>query len=89
MPIPFATDQRIVMTLDAGGSSLKFSAVRGNQPLIDPLSLTTEAADLDRCLGNIVRGFENVKQSFPEPPVAMPGLPVVLIARRRPSVTSP
>jgi glucokinase len=71
MPIPFATDRRIVMTLDAGGSSLKYSAMRGNQPLIRPLSVPTEAAHLDRCLGNIVRGFENVKQQLPEGPVAI------------------
>jgi len=71
MPIPFATDSRIVMTLDAGGTSLKFSAVRGNRPLIDAFSLPTEADDLDRCLGNIVHGFDSVKQSLPEPPVAM------------------
>ncbi len=71
MPIRFAADPRIVMTLDAGGTSLKFSAVRGNQPLIDPFSLPTEAADLERCLRNIVSGFENIKQSLPQPPVAI------------------
>ncbi|MFY9728812.1 MAG: ROK family protein [Bryobacteraceae bacterium] len=71
MPIPFAADSRIVMTLDAGGTSLKFSAVRGNRPLIDSFSLPTEAGELDRCLGNIVRGFEDVKASLPEPPVAI------------------
>jgi glucokinase len=59
------------MTLDAGGSSLKFSAVRGNRPVIDPISMPTEADNLDRCLGNIVRGFEVVKQSLPEPPKAI------------------
>jgi len=71
MPIPFAADPRIVMTLDAGGTSLKFSAVRGNRPLIDPLTLPSEADDLDRCLANIVRGFESVRQSLPAPPVAI------------------
>ena len=71
MPIPYSTDSRIVMTLDAGGTTLKFSAVRGNQPLIDAFSLPTEADRLDRCLGNIVHGFENVKASLPEPPVAI------------------
>jgi glucokinase len=71
MPIPFATDSRIVMTLDAGGTGLKFSAVRGNRPLTDPLTLPTEAGDLERCLGNIVRGFEQVKRALPEPPVAI------------------
>jgi glucokinase len=71
MPIRFATDSRIVMTLDAGGTGLKFSAVRGNRPLVDPLTLPSEANDLERCLGNIVRGFEMVKHGLPEPPVAI------------------
>jgi glucokinase len=68
MPIPFAADSRIVMTMDAGGSSLRFSAVRGNQAVIESFSLPTEAVDLNRCLGNIVRGFEKTKKSLPEPP---------------------
>jgi len=71
MPIPFATDSRIVMTLDAGGTNLKFSAVRANQPLIEPFSLPSEGDDLERSLANIVRGFETVRQSLPEPPVAI------------------
>ena len=59
------------MTLDAGGTGLKFSAVRGNEPLISPLSLPSEADHLERCLGNIVRGFEQVKAALPESPVAI------------------
>ena len=31
-------DSRIVMTLDAGGTNLRFSAIRGNQLLFDPIS---------------------------------------------------
>ena len=71
MPIPFATDSRIVMTLDAGGTGLKFSAVRGNQPLIAPVTVPSEADNLERCLGNIVGGFEQVKAALAEPPVAI------------------
>jgi glucokinase len=71
MPISFATDPRIVMTLDAGGSSLRFSALRGNQPVNAPFHLPTEADNLERCLGNIVRGFATLKQSLAEPPVAI------------------
>jgi len=67
----FATDPRIVMTMDAGGSSLRFSALRGNVKLLDPFHLPTEAANLEFCLANIVRGFEKLKQSLPESPVAM------------------
>jgi glucokinase len=47
------------------------SAVRANQAVIESFSLPTEAADLNRCLGNIVGGFEKANQALPEPPVAL------------------
>lgn len=59
------------MTLDAGGTNLKFSAIRGNQLLVGPLRFPSEADDLDRCLGNIIKGFDCVKQSLPDQPVAI------------------
>jgi glucokinase len=71
MPIPFADDSRIVMALDAGGTGLKFSAVRGNRAVIAPVTVASEADNLERCLGNIVRGFEQVKAALPEAPVAI------------------
>ena len=64
-------DPRIVMTLDAGGTNLKFTAIRGNQLLFDPIYIPTEANQLDRCLANIVRGFTQVKAHCPQPPVAI------------------
>ncbi len=71
MPIRFDDDPRIVMTLDAGGTNLKFSAIRSNQLLVGPISVPSDADDLPRCLGNIVRGFEDVCQALPAPPVAI------------------
>jgi glucokinase len=65
------TDRRIVMTLDAGGTFLKYSAVREGALLFEPVSLPSESHDLDRCLANIVRGFEMVRDRLPEPPVAI------------------
>jgi glucokinase len=64
-------DQRIVMTLDAGGTTLAFSAIRANQPIVEPVSLPTEATDLGRCLKNITSGFERVRSSLPTSPVAI------------------
>ena len=64
-------DPRIVMTLDAGGTGLKFSAIRTNQPTAGSLTLPTEADNLERCLGNIVEGFRRIKDQLPEPPVAI------------------
>jgi glucokinase len=69
--MPSATDRRIVMTLDAGGTTQRFSAMQGNQPIGSPLSLPTEADHLEHCLANIVRGFEHVRQSLPVPPAAI------------------
>jgi glucokinase len=67
----FVKDPRIVLTLDAGGTNLKFSAIRGDQLLAGPISIPSEANDLDRCLGNIVKGFQIIKDVVPEPPVAI------------------
>lgn len=71
MPIRFDNDSRIVMTLDAGGTNLKFSAIRGNQLLVGPVSVPSEADNLERCLANIVHGFENIRASLPAAPVAI------------------
>ena len=46
MLIRFDDDPRIVMTLDAGGTNLKFSAIRSNQVLVGPISIPSEADDL-------------------------------------------
>ena len=64
-------DSRIVMTLDAGGTNLKFTAIRGRQLLFDPIYIPSEADQLDRCLANIVRGFTQVKTQCPQPPAAI------------------
>lgn len=71
MSIRFDNDSRIVMTLDAGGTNLKFSAIRGNKLLLGPVSVPSEADNLERCLANIVHGFENIRASVPEAPVAI------------------
>jgi glucokinase len=64
-------DPRIVMTLDAGGTNLKFSAIQGNNLLIDPIYIPTEADSLDRCLANIVDGFNRVRSQCPKAPAAI------------------
>ena len=71
MPITTSDDPRIVMTLDAGGTSLVFSAIRGNRPVTRPISLPSAADNLERSLENIVVGFQGVQRQLPEPPVAI------------------
>jgi glucokinase len=64
-------DQRTVMTLDAGGTTLAFSAICGNESVIRPILLPSEANNLDRSLANIIQGFEGVRRQLPAPPVAI------------------
>ena len=66
-----ANDPRIVMTLDAGRTGLKFSAMRGGRLLVGPAARPTEADDRERCLANIVDGFAEVERLLEERPAAI------------------
>ncbi len=59
------------MILDAGGTNLRFSAIRGNELLFEPIHLPTEGEDLTRCLGNIVAGFSQAHARCPAAPAAI------------------
>lgn len=59
------------MTLDAGGTNLRFSALRGGKPVAETVSLPSNGDDLEKCLANIVEGFNRVKALCPQPPTAI------------------
>src|SRR5579883_999963 len=65
------TDRRVVMTLDAGRTGLKFSAIRGKELLVGPVSRPTEADHREHCLANIVDGFAEVERALGEKPAAI------------------
>lgn len=69
--IPYYNDARIVLTLDAGGTTLKFTAVRGNTLLFAPFTVPSDAHDLRRCLDHIIQGFRRLESRLPEPSVAI------------------
>lgn len=64
-------DERVVMTLDAGGTNFVFSAIRGCQEVVPPICLPAVSDDLDRCLSALVRGFKLVKEQLEDAPVAI------------------
>ncbi len=66
-----ASDPRLVLTLDAGGTSFRFSARRGRGRVTEIVTLPSQADDLARCLANLVEGFTRVRALCPEPPVAI------------------
>lgn len=56
----YINDNRIVLTLDAGGNSMRFSAMKAEEFIVDPIVLPSNANDLDLCLETMVTGFRSV-----------------------------
>ena len=53
-------DPRTVLTFDAGGTNFVFSAMQGGQNLLTPVSLPSNADQLEPCLETIFTGFDQV-----------------------------
>ena len=68
----YRDDHRTVITLDAGGTNFVFSAMRGCEFIVDPVTYPSGAHDLDLCLATMVRGFgEVISRLGGERPVAI------------------
>ena len=64
-------DERIVMTLDAGGTNSVFTAIRSGEPILDEIVLPTRGDNLKDCLAMMSDGFTRVRARLPYPPVAI------------------
>ena len=64
-------DERVVMTLDAGGTNFVFSAIKGCVPVVEPVCLLAIPDDLEKCLSVLLAGFSKVKEMLTEEPVAI------------------
>lgn len=62
-----STDNHLVLTLDAGGTNFVFSAYQGGREVVTPITLPSNAHDLDRCIGTIYSGFGNVSAELSRP----------------------
>ena len=69
--IDYSHDSRVVLTLDAGGTNFRFSAVRANKPITQTLTVPSFGNDLNSCLFTIVEGFARVKNLYSITPVAI------------------
>ena len=67
----FRTDSRIVLTLDAGGTNMVFGAMRGGEFIVEPITMPSNAHDLDLCLNTMVVGFKSIISKLEESPVAI------------------
>ena len=63
--------QKIVVTLDAGGTNFVFGAMCNGKPIGESLTLPSMAHDLDLCLSTLIHGFEQTISSLPYAPVAI------------------
>ena len=57
-------DNHVVLTLDAGGTNFVFSAYRGGLEIVKPITLSSNAHDLDLCINAIYSGFEFVSANL-------------------------
>ncbi len=69
MPPPM--NQPIIMTLDAGGTSFRFSALSGSHAVTPVVTTPSHGDNLDLCLDNLVRSFEQIRSLCPAPPAAI------------------
>ena len=64
-------DNRIVLTLDAGGTNLVFSAIQANKEIVKPYCLPTYPDNLEKCLEALIVGFTHIRNQLAEVPVAI------------------
>ncbi len=64
-------DNRIVLTLDAGGTNFVFNAIQGGKLLIDPITFPSYGDQLEKSLQTIIEGFKKVKSQLKKEPVAI------------------
>jgi len=69
--IDYNRDNRIVMTLDAGGTNFVFSAIQGNKEVVKPVSLPSNGHNLELCLQTVLKGFTMIRDALREAPVAI------------------
>jgi len=66
-----SNDNRIVLTLDGGGTNFVFSAIQGNREVVQPITYPSNGHDLKLCLETILKGFWKVSESLSEKPSAI------------------
>ena len=67
----YSNDDRIVLTLDAGGTNFVFSAIQANKQVVESITLPSNANELDKCLDTIVTGFSQLAEKTSSAPVAI------------------
>ncbi len=64
-------DQRVVLTIDAGGTNFVFSAMKGGKEICDQIRKPSNGHDLESCLAGMINGFNEVVASIDDQPAAI------------------
>lgn len=68
----FSNDDRVVLTLDAGGTNFNFSALKSGRQMTEAFVLPSHADDKEKCLKTLIKGFKKlITNILPEKPVAI------------------
>lgn len=68
---PYLSDNRIVLTLDAGGTNFVFSAIRAGKVIAGPVTLPAIPTRVEACLEQLRKGFALLIGQLPAAPVAI------------------
>lgn len=61
----------VILTLDAGGTNFVFSAISGGRCVVEPITLPSCADNLEACTGNLIEGFNIVRNRLDRAPDAI------------------
>lgn len=64
-------DNRIILTLDAGGTNFLFSAMQDGKEIVPPVHLSTDSSNLDVCINQLKTGFKKVIEQLDKAPSAI------------------
>lgn len=64
-------DDRVVMTLDAGGTNFVFSAIRSGREVVEKVTLPAVTDNLEGCCARLVEGFTRVAEQLDARPAAI------------------
>lgn len=67
----YKSDERVVLTLDAGGTKFSFSAMAGGEEVVQPVEFPSHADNLDLCLKTIAGGFSEIAARVKKKPAAI------------------
>lgn len=71
MDMDIYSDNRVVLTFDAGGTNFVFSAIQGGREILDPITFPSNADHLERCLETIKMGFHQMISELKQPAAAI------------------